>query len=678
MKFSNGYWLPKDGFQIHSAAQAHDIEVEENALSVFATSRVIRDRGDTLGGVVLNARYSAPMENVIKVRISHFEGGADGKVHFELNEEKNVSPKIEVFEKCAKLTSGNLTVNIERSDRWNVEFTDANGSVVTKCESRSTAYALKKTHPEEHLFGKDEIPYIKEELTLGIGECVYGLGERFGTFIKNGQSVDIYNADGGTASEQSYKNVPFYLTNKGYGIFVNDAAPVSFEIASEKVSRVQFSTQGECLEYFVIYGPTPKEILERYTALTGRPALVPDWTLGLWLSTSFTTNYDEKTVMNFIDGMFERKIPLSVFHFDCFWMRGYHWCDFIWDKDTFPDPAGLIKRLHEKGLKVCVWINPYIAQRSALFAEGKEKGFFIKKADGGIFQTDFWQSGMAIVDFTNPDAKKWYQQKLQALVDMGVDCFKTDFGERIPDDGVYFNNADSVRMHNFYTYLYNQSVFELLEKNYGKDNAVLFARSATAGGQKFPVHWGGDCESSFESMAESLRGGLSLTLSGFGFWSHDIGGFEGNPPPAVFKRWLQFGLLSSHSRLHGSHSYRVPWSVDEESCEVAKKFTEIKLALKSYLMDKVREAHERGVPVMRAMLLEFPGDPACLTLDRQYMLGEKYLVAPIFTQEGDVTYYIPKGKWRHYIDGRELDLECGKWLSEKYDFMSLPLWEKIG
>ncbi|WP_443736682.1 alpha-xylosidase, partial [Treponema sp.] len=482
---------------------------------------------------------------------------------------------------------------------------------------------------------------------------------------------------GGTASEQAYKNIPFYMTNRGYGVFVNNPGAVSFEVASEKVSRVQFSVPGESLEYYVIYGPEPKQILERYTALTGRPALPPKWTFGLWLSTSFTTSYDEKTVMHFIDGMFERKIPLSVFHFDCFWMKGFHWSDFIWDEETFPDPAGLIKRLHDRGLKVCVWINSYIAQRSYLFKEGMEKGYFIKKRDGSVWQTDLWQAGMAVVDFTNPDACKWYASKLRALLDMGVDCFKTDFGERIPEDGIYFNGADPVKMHNYYTFLYNKTVFNLLEEKYGKGNACLFARSATAGGQQFPVHWGGDCESTFESMAETLRGGLSLGLSGFGFWSHDIGGFEGNPPPAVFKRWLQFGLLSSHSRLHGSNSYRVPWSVDEESSEVAKKFAEIKIKMLPYILEAAEEANKTGVPVLRAMMLEFPEDPSCAQLDRQYMLGSKFLVAPVFSEDNKVSYYIPAGKWRHYIDGRELNLECGKWFTEEYDFMSLPLWERV-
>ena len=340
---------------------------------------------------------------------------------------------------------------------------------------------------------------------------------------------------------------------------------------------------GQSLEYLVIYGPTPREILRKYTGLTGRPALPPPWSFGLWLSTSFTTSYDEQTVTGFVDGMATRDLPLSVFHFDCFWMREFQWCDFTWDNRTFPDPSGMLSRLKDKGLRICVWINPYIAQRSPLFAEAAEHNYLVRKPDGDVWQTDKWQAGMGIVDFTNPDARQWYTGKLRALLDMGVDCFKTDFGERIPTDVVWFDGADPERMHNFYSYLYNQTVFELLRTHRGEQEAVVFARSATAGGQRFPVHWGGDCESTFVSMAESLRGGLSLAMSGFGFWSHDIGGFEGRPDPAVFKRWIPFGLLCTHSRLHGSDSYRVPWLFDEESVEVLRRFTRLKAQLMPYI-----------------------------------------------------------------------------------------------
>ena len=661
MKFTNGYWLVRNGIEANYAAQALEVERTDSEMTAFAPVKLTKNRGDMLNSPLLTVKYSSPMKNIIRIRVVHFEGTTDTGPHFEINTDDSFKPEIKTTDAEAIFTAGELSAHIARGECWHISY-QAAGKVLTKSENHSAGYMIDC----------EKGPFIKDELALGIGEYVYGLGERFTPFVKNGQTVDIWNADGGTASEQTYKSIPFYLTNRGYGVFVNDPGKVSFEIGSEKVSRVQFSVPGEVLDYFIIYGPTPKEILERYTALTGRPALPPKWTFGLWLTTSFTTSYDEKTVMSFIDGMSERKIPLSVFHFDCFWMKGFHWCDFCWDHDTFPDPAGMLQRIKAKGIKICVWINPYIAQRSTLFKEGKKAGYLLKKKDGSVWQTDMWQAGMAIIDFTNPKACKWYSSKLEALLDMGVDCFKTDFGERIPTNVVYYSGGDPVKLHNYYTLMYNKTVFELLEHKRGKDEACLFARSATAGGQQFPVHWGGDCESTFESMAETLRGGLSLGLSGFGFWSHDIGGFEGLPRADLFKRWLAFGLLSSHSRLHGSTSYRVPWLIDEESVAVARRFTTLKLSLMPYLWKMAEEAHMKGIPILRAMLLEFPNDPACVQLDRQYMLGDSLLIAPVFSEDNTVEYYLPAGKWTHFIDGRIEN--GGKWMNESYDFLSLPIW----
>jgi alpha-D-xyloside xylohydrolase len=507
-----------------------------------------------------------------------------------------------------------------------------------------------------------------------VGESVYGLGERFTPWVKNGQVVENVNKDGGTACEQAYKSVPFYLTNRGYGVLVNEAGPVSFEVASEKTTRVQFSREGESLDYCVIAGPTQKDVITRLTALTGRAPLPPAWSFGLWLTTSFTTQYDEATATHFIDEMKRRDLPLGVFHFDCFWMREFEWVNFQWDPRGFPEPEAMLARLKAKGLKISLWINPYVAQKSPLFAEGAKHGYFLKRPNGLVWQTDLWQPGMAIVDFTNPGAVTWYQGHLRRLLAQGVDCFKTDFGERIPTEGVvYHDGSDPVEMHNLYALQYNEVVFNLLREVKGED-AMVFARSTYASGQRFPVHWGGDCWSNFESMAESLRGGLSLTSCGFAFWSHDIGGFEGNPPPAVYKRWIQFGLLSSHSRLHGSSSYRVPWLVDEESCDVLREFTRLKHRLMPYLYAKAIEASETGVPVMRSMVMEHPHDPACTSLDRQYQLGESLLVAPVFTESGEVDVYLPDqgGEWTHLLSGERRP--GGRWQREQHGFLSLPLY----
>ena len=670
MKFSNGCWLQKERCECFSPAEVYFSKIEKDQVTICAPTSKITQRGDTLGGINLTIVISAPYEEVLRVQTYHHMGVQKKAPSFEIAPAESGHLKAEDTEDKLVISSGTLRLEVQKE---NGALTFYRGEEkITASGWRDLAYM--KTDWKGFAYDKGpEDAYMREQLSLSVGELIYGLGERFSAFVKNGQSVDIWNEDGGTSTEQSYKNIPFYISNKGYGVFVNHPERVSFEVATEMVTKVEFSVPGENLDYFLINGPTMKEVLMRYTDITGKPSLPAPWTFGLWLSTSFTTNYDEKTVNSFVDGMFDRKIPLSVFHFDCFWMKDFHWTDFLWDERVFPDPEGMLSRMKAKGLKICVWINPYIAQESVMFDEGMEGGYFLKRPDGSVWQWDMWQPGMAIVDFTNPEAKKWYQKKLEALVDMGVDCFKTDFGERIPTDCVYYDKKNPEKMHNYYTYLYNEAVFEVLEKKKGKDEAVLFARSATAGGQKFPVHWGGDCWSDYESMEESLRGGLSLTSSGFGFWSHDIGGFENTSTADVYKRWCAFGLLSSHSRLHGSTSYRVPWAYDDEAVDVLRSFVRLKARLMPYLWKTALTAHNEGIPSMRAMVLSYTNDKMCNYLDKQYMLGDSLLVAPIFNDEGIGEYYLPKenGIWTDFFTGRQQ--EGGDWYTRTYAYTEIPL-----
>ena len=662
MKFTNGFWMVKDEITPLYAVEYAGHEVNGRELTVYAAGRHIGHRGDSLNLGMLTVRLYSPAENVLHVTATHFAGGAEKNIFAAA---ADTEPQVSITEDDASVTyqTGSLRAVISKEPNgWEISYYDGD-KYLTRTGFRNMAYMTNRDTGGH---------YMVEQLGLTPGEYVYGLGERYTPFVKNGQSVEIWNEDGGTASEQTYKNVPFYLTNRGYGVLVDSFGDVEFEVASEKVEEVQFSVKGERIGYYLIAGGDPKGTVERYTGVFGRPALPPAWSFGLWLTTSFTTNYDEKTTSSFIQGMADREIPLHVFHFDCFWMQAFQWCDFIWDPDTFPDPKGMIARYHDRGLKICVWINPYIGQKSYLFAEGMKAGYLVKKKDGSVWQTDLWQVGMGLVDFTNPDATAWYQSKLKELIDTGVDCFKTDFGERIPvRDIVWHDGSCAEDMHNYYTYLYNQAVFELLEQEKGKGNAVLFARSATTGGQQFPAHWGGDCSATYSSMAETLRGGLSLAACGFGFWSHDISGFEQTAPPDIYKRWCQFGLMSSHSRLHGSSSYRVPWLFDDEACVVLKEMVELKCRLMPYLYRLAVESHEKGVPMMRPMFMEFPGDRSCLPLDMQYMMGESLLVAPIFEETGEVEYYLPKGKWYNLLTGETI--EGAGWQKGKFDYHGMPL-----
>ncbi|KAK7461359.1 hypothetical protein VKT23_008537 [Stygiomarasmius scandens] len=736
MKFNDGFWLVKSGVKPYFAFQAVSVSQEADSYNLRVATRPIRHRGDTLGGPVLSARIHSPTQGVIGVKIDHFKW------------EEDVEPKIALFpdahapavpdaklseqvkaeggkeEKVYQLSTGRLTATITQNP-YTVTFTETPAAGSTNAEPRILTFAGSKytgiydvpfkwtlssasnsscltndfsSNPAGLTAGQLDkmVRYLNTELNLSPGELVYGFGEQFGAFVKNGQVMRVWNQDGGTSSDQAYKCVPFYITNRNYGVFINHPGEVEVEVGSEKVSRVGMSVSstpgtgaggGAGLEYFIIHGETPLEILERYTRLTGRPALLPAWTFGLWLSTSFLTSYDSKTVSGFLQGMEERACNVRVFHLDCFWMKGYEWCSFTFDPDNFPDPAAYLQSIKEKyGVKICVWINPYISQLSPIFFEGAKNGYFIKRPDGTPWQWDLWQPGLAIVDFTNPGACKWYREKLERLMDLGVDCFKTDFGERIPHANVvYHSGADPIRMHNAYATIYNQLVFEILEERRGKGEAVLFARTAHAGGQRFPVHWGGDCESTWEAMAEAIRGALSLTTSGFAFASHDIGGFEGHPPPEIYQRWVAFGLFSTHSRLHGSSSYRVPWNYGEEAAKNMATLVRAKHELMPYLYDQALISHHYGYPSLRTMFIQFPTDPTTHTLSLQYMLGPSLLVAPVFVPvTEETTYYLPKGKWTYYWDFNRTitagnsDAEGGVWVKEKVPINEIPVWIREG
>ena len=673
MKFSNGCWLQKEGCSCFAPQEVYFTKIEERKVTLLAPTIHIVTRGDTLGCINLTMEITSPAPDIFRVRTYHFKGAVVETPAFDLELTEELPLEVEDDEEKIKITSGSMSLVITKKT-WSMTYMRGN-EVITKSAGKDLALMKMNFKGYTYDNGDGEDTYIRQMLSLSVGELVYGMGERFTPFVKNGQSVDIWNEDGGTSTEQSYKNIPFYITNKGYGVLVNHPERVSFEVATEMVTRTEFSVKGSYLDYFLINGPTMKEVLTRYTDLTGKPSLPAPWTFGLWLSTSFTTNYDEETVMSFVDGMLNRGIPLRTFHFDCFWMKEFHWSDFLWDSRVFPDPAGMLKRIKAKGLNICVWINPYIGQESYLFDEGMKNGYLIKRTNGQVWQWDAWQPGMAIVDFTNPAACKWFQDKLEVLLDMGVDCFKTDFGERIPTENVaYSDGSDPVKMHNLYTYLYNKCVFDLLERKRGKGQAVLFARSATVGGQKFPVHWGGDCWSDYESMEESLHGGLSLLMSGFGFWAHDIGGFESTSTADVYKRWVAFGLLSSHSRLHGSSSYRVPWVYDEEAVDVVRFFTRLKASLMPYLYKTAIDTSRSGVPTMRSMDLEYTEDKTCHYVDKQYMLGDNLLVAPIFNDQSIAEYYLPKGTWTDFFTGEEK--EGAGWITEKHGYLSIPLMVK--
>ena len=690
-----GMWLVAADKRVEYAEEVYTVNKREDgrALSLLCPTRKIFSRGDTLNLSTLNVDIEAAFDDVISIEVTHFSGAKRRGPNFELFPDGKPSGTLSIDENDGGTTlkSGSLSAVVSSKEHdFDIKFIGKTGDEskeLTSLLTRSVglAYSPPLNTPKDVEDMRNIKHYIFTQTELGVGESIHGLGERFGAFNKIGQSIKIWNEDGGTSSDQAYKCIPFWISSAGYGVFIDTPEKIDLEIGSERCCRLQTSVEAQRLKWYIIYGPTPKEILRKYSILTGTADRVPAWSFGLWLSTSFTTSYDEKTVSSFLEGMRNRKIPMEVFHFDCFWMDAFRWCDFVFSPSNFPDPKGQISRMKENKLahKACVWINPYLAQATPVFEHAAEKGYLLKRTNGDVWQWDLWQTGMGLVDITNPEAVKWYISCLETLFDTGVDCLKTDFGERIPTMDVVWHDktVDPARMHNYYSYLYNKAVYEAIETRYGKNNAVLFARSATAGTQRFPLCWGGDCESTFAALAESLRGGLSLGLSGFSFWSNDIGGFEGSPSPIIYKRWVAFGLLCSHSRLHGSGSYRVPWAVDndkdpnsKESCTaVLRKFVQLKRSLMPYLYTQAVHSAANGLPLsVRAMGIEFPDDPISWFLDRQFMLGDSLLVAPVLSESGEVQYYLPEGTWTNWWDGKSV--QGPTWRKEKHDFTTIPLW----
>ncbi|XRM46716.1 hypothetical protein ABZX51_009745 [Aspergillus tubingensis] len=707
MRFRDGMWLVDPSKSLQYAEDIYSINAspDNRSLNLLCPTRHIFSRGNTLNLSTLHINLESHFDGVISLEVQHWLGARKGTPDFELfpdGEGPKLSEErigISKSERGTTLKSGALSVTVSPDQHdFSIRFhsSDDYDREITSLLNRSVGLAYDPPisngkQVEDLVQGQSgsRKHYIFTQTELDIGESVHGLGERFGPFNRLGQHVKIWNEDGGTSSDQAYKNVSFWMSSKGYGVFIDTPEKVDLEIGSERCCRVQTSVEGQRLKWYIIYGPSPKEVLTKYSVLTGRAPMVPAWSFGLWLTTSFTTNYDEATVTDFLQQMSDRSIPVEVFHYDSFWMRAFHWCDFVFSPDHFPDPKGSIARIKHAGLtnKVCVWINPYLGQASPVFLEAAEKGYLLKRTNGDVWQWDLWQTGMGLVDFTNPEAARWYEGCLERLFDVGIDSIKTDFGERIPTKGVKWHDesVDPARMHNYYAFIYNKIVYNALTRRYGDGQAVLFARSACAGVQRFPLCWGGDCESTPAALAESVRGGLSIGLSSFSFWSCDIGGFEGTPPPWIYKRWVAFGLLCSHSRLHGSDSYRVPWLIDNDdagpqgSTAVLRTFVRLKRRLMPYLYTQALHSTRMGWPLsLRATALEFPHDPtAWAACDRQFFVGENLLVAPVFTEHGDVEFYLPEGQWTSLWDEKKVVSGPG-WRREKHGFGTLPIYVREG
>ncbi len=551
---------------------------------------------------------------------------------------------------------------------------------------------------------------VHEAIAVTPGEAFYGFGEKFTALNKWGQRFVSWAIDAGTVtSQRAYKNVPFWMSSAGYGLFVNTGAPIVYDIGHTSNSTLAFSVLDEALDYFLIYGPSFKHILNRYTDLTGRAPVPPKWSFGFWISRCGYKSRAE--VQAVVQGMRARDFPCDVLSLDPWWMGEAPWCTYEWDEQAFPQPAEMMAHMREQGIRTCLWITPYVTPGCQAYEEGIQGEYFIKKADGTLSPVveSFAGTELGAVDFTNPAATRWFQDKLTHLLDMGAAVFKSDFGEQAPADALYHDGRGGVAMHNVYPLLYNRAVFEATRQKFGC--GLTWGRSGYAGSQRYPVQWGGDSYASFAQMAGQLRGLLSYGMSGVPFCSHDIGGFD-YPPRAfdaaasqdtaleahtiqdwlanygaqlqstdqdmdaeVYARWLQFGTFSSHARAHGKQP-REPWAYGPDVAALARQYLKLRYRLLPYIYTEAVKSSRSGLPLVRPLVLEYQEDPNTAHIDLEYLFGDSFLVAPMLTRAIQRKVYLPKGEWVDYWT--KATISGLRWVDVDAPLDKLPLWVKAG
>ena len=488
--------------------------------------------------------------------------------------------------------------------------------------------------------GADNSRSINPVFFLAPGERIYGCGESFTSLNKVGQKVHLYVTDPqGPETDGMYKPVPFYFSNRGYGVFMHTSAPVTCDFGASYIGAQRLFMGDEQMDFFIFFGE-PKEILDAYTDVTGKSPMLPLWTFGTWMSR--ITYFSQQEGLEIARQLRAHKIPADVIHFDTGWF-GVDWqCDYQFAKDRFPNPVAMLKSMKKDGFHVCLWQLPYFTPKNKYFKELVEGGMHVKNAMGGMPYED------AVLDLSNPTTVKWYQDKIGSLIDQGVGAIKCDFGEAAPFNGLYASGKTGFYEHNLYPLRYNMALWNAVKEHSGE--GVIWARSAWAGSQRYPLHWGGDAATNNIGMLGDLRGGLSFGLSGFSFWSHDMGGFVTASPEDIYRRWLPFGFLSSHTRAHGAPPTE-PWLISESFTYAFRQSAELKYKLMPYVYAQAKDCSNTGLPMVRALFVEFPHDAGAWMVEDEYMFGSQILVAPLLESGNSRECYLPQGKWIDYQTG---------------------------
>lgn len=596
--------------------------------------------------------------------------------------------RVEETSDALRIASDALLVTVQRKP-WRVRVDDAGGREVWSQRIDDYSSGGYVSFPLGYSYRARRRgaggPWFHESMTLRPGERLYGLGERYGPLDKRGTRHVFWVRDTHVTntSDMSYLAVPFFWSSAGYGVFLNHTSPLVFELGSPSLLTAAVRVEDPYLDEFVIAGPSPREILSRYWDLTGRAPLPPLWSFGVWMSRCMYRDADQMRTV--AERLRELDIPCDVLHADPRWLqsRKHHvrdGCDFVWDDEAFGDPQAFVDWLADRGFRLSLWENPYVWTDTELYREGAARRFFVRGRDGQPALSQDNPAEAAVVDFTNSDATRWWQDRHRPYLRMGVATFKSDYGEGLPPDARMSDGRTGRQWHNAYPLLYNRAVWEVIHEERGE--AIVFGRSGYAGSQRYPLNWTGDAQTTWDGMAGALRAGLSLSDSGIPFWCHDIGGFwnatpeehpaAGPPEPALYIRWAQFGLFSSHSRFHGVRG-REPWWYGDDAVEIVRRYAKLRYRLLPYIWAAAREATQTALPVVRPMHLAFPHDPAAAALETQYLFGPSLLVAPVLNPEGRALVYLPTGtSWHDFWTGERID--GGRWLDLTLPLDTMPVY----
>ncbi len=551
-----------------------------------------------------------------------------------------------------------------------VQYLDSAGDVICR-QNPADVDGLGRPFvlPLGYVERSEDGPMSADSFHLAPDEHLFGLGEKFTPLDKTRQRIVSWTQDAyGSTSERSHKNIPMVWSTRGYGIFLDCTARITWELGTVSTQSFTICAASPVLDMYIIYGPAPAEILRAFADLTGHAPVPPEWSFSLWMSSGGTYR-DRQSIERLVGGLEQNRIHAGVIHIDPWWMRWRRYCDFVWDETAFPDHQGLIRFIHDRSLRLGLWEHPYVSVESELFRKGKERGYFAMHPDGSVYVIDYglslaprpdgivrtaepensWNARVAIIDLTNPDAVEWFKELHRPLLREGVDLFKTDFGEDIPENARFFNGETGRTIHNLYPLLYNRAVYEVTEEVHG--TGIIWSRSGTAGNQRYPVCWSGDPAADFDSLAATIRGGLSAGMSGIPFWSNDIGGYRGRPSEGLYIRWAQFGLLCSHARMHGD-SPREPWAFGEKAVTVVRKMLDLRTRLLPYYYSAAHEAARSGLPFLRALPLAFPDDPNVYDKDFEFLVGPMFLAAPVIDKTNSRNVYIPAGAWINWWTGK--------------------------